>query len=503
MGNKKSSAKGEKIWNKQIFHTTQKSDFIHNMTGEGFQRLLGVYLAAAIAVIGLCAVPLAVFCDWEYWTNELGVAHYWSERFMYLSAVALMTAGILGFILLLIALMKKQVKVSKYKGLALLIGYLLLVIVSVITAEDQKIALQGFDGRYEGLLGICSYIGLFCCTVLLSQEKFRLRLMDYLVGVGVLNAIYGILQGIPAFGGTIPSYYDYFNPGGGLKMNTFMASGFVGSPQALAALLTLCIGIAAAGIAYDKNKIRRRLYFVSTLLFVAAGVLTHSLTAYIGLGVAGISLLVFEIIRLARRRAYFKGAVLQNPLGRVVVSYVSYGLVFLLVLVLGLTALTDNLSIWMDSTDRLKITIGQGLNYGKLDVFPKLWADAVDVIKDKWVLGSGPDNYASYQFDGTYVDVYAYTASDRAHNIFLQVAADSGIPAALFFLSFIGLSLVKAFRRAWAFAEKHDQWIAAGIAAALTGYVVQGLFNTSTVTVSPFFWILLGLVWTLPKKENA
>jgi O-antigen ligase len=119
-----------------------------------------------------------------------------------------------------------------------------------------------------------------------------------------------------------------------------------------------------------------------------------------------------------------------------------------------------------------------------------IWRNAVEVIPDNPVFGTGPDTF--YHALGT--ERQAESAArynlnhDRAHNIFLQIAVCMGIPALIAYLIFLGSVFIPSIKRAF----ERPALFAFG--AAALSYMIQSFFSIEGPTVMPLFWVSLGIM---------
>lgn len=118
-----------------------------------------------------------------------------------------------------------------------------------------------------------------------------------------------------------------------------------------------------------------------------------------------------------------------------------------------------------------------------------LWDRAVSVIKAKPLTGTGINTYAAAH------PRYDTTKSWRvrnyyAHNGYLQLAAETGLPGLILFLSFLSLQL------AWSFARVRTSFVPLGLLSAVTGFLIFSLIDTVLHNEQPAmaFWYLLGLL---------
>jgi O-antigen ligase len=94
-----------------------------------------------------------------------------------------------------------------------------------------------------------------------------------------------------------------------------------------------------------------------------------------------------------------------------------------------------------------------------------------------------------------------------AHNTFLQVLAELGIPGLLLFLGIVAFSLTSALRAAWAFSRSGDlrmELIARGLPVSLCGLLAADFFLSANY--SKQLWLLLGLcpaLLAMSRKEPS
>ena len=127
------------------------------------------------------------------------------------------------------------------------------------------------------------------------------------------------------------------------------------------------------------------------------------------------------------------------------------------------------------------------------------WGATIPMLKNYVFKGAGPDNFpiAFNQDDFiaklNLIDFDANIVIDKPHNMYLQIALNTGVISLLAFISicaiYIFSSLVLFSKLSFnSFREK----IGAACFISIIGYLVAGLFNDSITSVAPLFWIILG-----------
>lgn len=136
-----------------------------------------------------------------------------------------------------------------------------------------------------------------------------------------------------------------------------------------------------------------------------------------------------------------------------------------------------------------------------------IWSRSLPLILERPFIGYGPDTFpeAFPQYD--YVGKYnAYGTNnmvvDKAHNLYIQIAVNSGIIALLAYLSYF-IILIK--RTLSSIHKNNFNFVSVYQSATITGliaYFVASFFNDSTVHVSPVFWVILAMAFISTRSET-
>jgi O-antigen ligase len=134
------------------------------------------------------------------------------------------------------------------------------------------------------------------------------------------------------------------------------------------------------------------------------------------------------------------------------------------------------------------------------DARPLIYQEAVRQIVERPWTGQGPANYAivleSAESSAPGVDVV------HAHNVLLQVAAETGIPSAVLLVAFT-LSMARQVLQARSRLQAPEQDVLAGLACGLVVLVGQGFadFTLGNPTLLFLAWTVVGFLFaatTLP-----
>lgn len=140
-----------------------------------------------------------------------------------------------------------------------------------------------------------------------------------------------------------------------------------------------------------------------------------------------------------------------------------------------------------------------------------IWARTIPLLRNSIFTGYGPDTFAILFPQNDYIGkINAYGNAgmlvDKPHNMYLQIAVNTGVISLITFLILIGIYILSSIRL---FLKKHEHDFISlsGISVfiGICSYLTAGFFNDSVVSVAPVFWILLGIGFAcndLVKKES-
>lgn len=127
-----------------------------------------------------------------------------------------------------------------------------------------------------------------------------------------------------------------------------------------------------------------------------------------------------------------------------------------------------------------------------------IWDKTIPLLKDYIFFGSGADTYALVYPNGDFVDKYNNGYDNmiltKPHNMYLQIAVQTGVLSLICFLVFYLWYFISSLRIY--FKQRLDNpLVAAGFAIMLgtLGYMGSGLANDSTITITPLYWAMMGV----------
>ncbi|MHB0975694.1 MAG: O-antigen ligase family protein [Candidatus Aquicultorales bacterium] len=340
-----------------------------------------------------------------------------------------------------------------------LLVFLGLAVTSTVFSISPYTSIFGRHMRYEGLIDIFLYGGLFFLTVQhLSSKERLLKLMALLSGTAALVSIYAIFQ----FFGWDPIAW------GSAGFETSRAFATLGNPIILGGYLAVALTVSAGLSILAKNARGTAVWSAVSLLIAAALLFTLSRGAWLGAVLGVPAVLVLLGLRAEYRRKCLAAG------GALVVF------LFLGVILIVATGKATTLGARI-------LSLGNPLE-GSGGSRVEIWKSAVSMIQDRPVLGYGPDTFRmAFPEHETFpsAKLFPEALADNAHNLPLQTAATLGIPALLALAAIFGIASFQA-------ARGGVVGLAHVALAAGAAFFAQSLLNVSVIGISYWPWLLFG-----------
>jgi O-antigen ligase len=256
-------------------------------------------------------------------------------------------------------------------------------------------------------------------------------------------------------------------------------SGPIGDPNFYAQLLVLLIPLALDRAFAETRRSRRLAAWCAAALMAASVVFTFSRGGILALGVVA-------LLMLLRRPAHWKALAVLALAGALAVPFLPSGYVARLT-TLGQVGTVESTT---DASIR-----------GRTAEAGAAWAMFMDHPLTGVGLGNFSGRYQQYARD---LGIEVKRVDREPHNLFLEVAAESGLPGLFAFGALIGGAFVAVAtaRRRWRAAG----WEApAGLAYAV-GVALVGWLATSAFLHLDFarpWWLLMGVAFALPRLAAA
>jgi O-antigen ligase len=356
----------------------------------------------------------------------------------------------------LILASRTSVSWSRYKVAFGLIAAFVIWQLVVVFASGSQIYLQlfGVNGRNTGFLTYLAFSFIFVGSAIASGADFLKRLTPVVYVVGVASLAYGVIQAIDA---------DPFN-----WVNPFSpVFGFLGNPNFQSSLLGMLGAMVFAQLFVQGLKLQFKAligaYLLVTLYVIKE---TDSQQGFLVL-VLGIGVVVgLYVLQLSKR----------------------LGMAYGLLSVLGFFA----------------VLFGT-LNKGPLASL--LYKDSVTYRGDYWsagwkmtvdnpIFGVGIDSYGDwYRRSRTLAATVRRgpdTTANTAHNVFLDISSNGGIPLVAIYLALmilVGISAFKVLKR----STKFDPAFA-GLFAGWVAFQSQSVISINQIGLAIWGWVFSGLI---------
>lgn len=453
---------------KTIFNTSEKSNFILNLTAEKYSQIASVSLILPCILISLATIPC-----------ELDI-----EKISYpIISGALALCGVICMIMAVIAFIKGYIKKKRLIPVLSFGAMILWGVVSLINSYDKDVSFYGFNGRGEGLLAIIFYFCFLVTASAVSENKFKIKIFDSLTAMGIINSFWALPQ---IFIDSMPSKYDYIVSAGDVNA----CSGLSQSPLFLAMVLSLALVSTLVGSVLFEGKKRKIIYTASSVLFAFVMIFTYSLISVVGIALSVIAVTVTILIKKSPKINFLK------PVGVIVSALCA-------VLLVNSGAVCENSSyslhdgalMWFDSFNR----IGSSGNFSTkdfdventADVYSYLNSKTFEIIKKYPLVGTGEENLVYPQLHSSYNIIENSGTFDKNYNEYLYVTATRGIPSLIFFLAVLVSVIYIGFRKLK--ADKNDVCTYISMFITLCGVIIF-FIGVGNITFSPLFWIFAGIL---------
>ncbi len=474
---------------KTILGTTEKSNFILNMTPESYYSFNLKILLGFLILMPLFSIPL------EF------------AKVYSVPGMALSIMGVFAIVFVFIGFMKSETPRNLFLPAGILAAMLVWGLVSFYNSYDYSVSIFGEDGRSEGWLSILFYGSFFLLGAQLGTDDNRLKLLHGMFWMGLAECLWGLFQMLPI---GFPSYYKNLEPI--LLFNTFLPSGLTGSPVFLGFLLSVLLLSAILEAACTENKKQRIFDILCAVSFSLTAVRTQCLTGIIGTVLAFLIALIYLLVKKSGRKAAVIAVIPAILLG-MVWNYFSPSINNTNYTIENETisdgiAFYDGSVLWKDSSYRLAVSgyyvpSGSINPNGHFDIasltetYGYLWKNTLAIIKKYPLAGSGPDNLVYPQLYQSLVIPSNPNVFDRCGSYYLQTAGTMGIPMLLLFLVLMCLTLI----RGGTACKKNKNWLHTSIFLTVILALLLMIFCTGSITVTPVFWMLAGICISLCKPE--
>ena len=410
------------------------------------------------------------------------VGFYLNVPVVVAGAVGLPTGNAAAFALLLavpvvLALVVGRRPLVVTPALALMVAWLVVLVASSIAA-----AAEGSDGGPSAIAtflteGLLLY--LLVVNAVRSAETMRAVIWGLLIAGGAMGAISVWQEATHAYHQTLLGFAQVndqaFKVGDTVsgKLLRPRLSGPIGEQNRYAQVLLVLVPLAVSRIRAERHLALRSLAAALGGLILAGVVLSFSRGAAVALVVLAVAMVIVGFIRL--RHLLATGLALAVLVVAVVPEYA------LRVRSLGAADTATAQDSRADAAIRGRATENLA---------------AFATFRDRPFLGAGPGGFFRRysQEEANKLDMRFLGKNRRAHNMYLEIAADTGIVGLVAFLAIVGATLaqLRHVARLWAALGREDLVVLAqAFLLALVAYLASAAFLQ--LSYQRYFWFLLAL----------
>lgn len=353
------------------------------------------------------------------------------------------------------------------EGLAM--GYWIFSALSALCSADRLTAFWG-GPRREGLLTLTLYCGGFLLLSRYGRPRPRhLCIFAAAVSLDCLLAAFQLAGWNPL--ALYPEGMNYYDANR-LYSGEFL--GTLGNADIRAAVLTIAVPVFWTALV--KLRGRRRFWLLLPLA-LSLGTLLRSFVAGGVLGVFGGALLSLPALAADKRRRRLLAA------GVLCLLLASFPIVYLWGGQMG--------GFFYETSELLHGRWDDAFGSGRLYIWRSVWP----LVSERPWLGGGPDTLglrtdAAFTRWSEELGVTLRAAVDSAHNEYLGILINQGLPALACFLGLLGLLALQWARTA------HRDPLAALCGGAALCCCIQAFFGVSSPISTPYLWTVLGLLCT-------
>ena len=333
-------------------------------------------------------------------------------------------------------------------------------VASTLLSIDTTTSLFGYYSRvHGGLLSSLSYALLYWAYVSNMDKKSALKSVNFLIASAVLVSAYALAQ---RFGIDKDIWVQDV-------VNRVFST--LGQPNWLAAWIAAIMPLAwVLGLGQKKNKVKLYLWTGVSLVFFLVLLFTKSRSGLLGFIVADV---------------IFWSLAFKRNIKNLLVWHIS---ALVLVAALGTIWTPSVVSLINNSPPPEVAPEPGGTESG--DIRKIVWKGAIDVWKKNPIFGTGVETFA-YSYYGSRPAAHNLTSEweylyNKAHNEYLNFAANSGTLGLASYLAFIAFAI---FLFKTNIQSSKNKMINMGLVSGFSGILVTNFFGFSVVSVALLFFL--------------
>lgn len=343
--------------------------------------------------------------------------------------------------------------------------YMIWTLISCILSPNKKLAFFGSSYRKEGYIMYMIYAGFFFCALLLESKKLRKILLNIFILVTIFLII---VSRIPKFCIEHPTIF----------MNNTLEHSVFAQFNHYGYYLMMSLMCSFGLFITEKNKVLKVVNLVEYTVIGYALIFNDTFGCYLATSIVLILYCIYALVKKKDR----------------MVTLIAIGIFIILSVAItndGKNLAYENISSLGSDIKAIIIKVFNieeespeaEENFEKAGTSRMLlWKYGVEFIKERPVIGYGPDNlkekYASVS-----------VRQDRPHNLLIQLATTSGIPGMILYVTAVGIIVVRGIRD----LIKNNGSGKIFLIIAVT-YLISAMFGNSMYYTSPYYFIFLGFL---------
>ncbi len=376
-----------------------------------------------------------------------------------------------------------------YLPFLMLSAFFITLILATIFSEDIRFSIFGSPQRAGGVLNLLFFFIFVCFLAVFTDENNWKKLFNVLFAAGILISSLTVVQ----YFNILKNIFVSFEEGG--------TPSFLGNSTFLAIYMLFLSILSFTYFLQEKEKKKKMLYGALFLLFTFTILVTNARATYLGLLIGFFYFFFFYPVKNRSNEKNSNGLRRSLKTLKIIAAALVLFIVISVIFFNLFPGIAEKSSLFRIAVDRLSVKkIATDLAGTRFLV----WKIALQTVKDKPILGWGPENfYIGFEkyYDPT-VPIIKNTWWDRPHNVFLEIAASSGILSLIFYLLF----WIVLFWRLQMFKKQHgegkDVYLAHGIQAMFIGYLIALFFNFDSFPTYIISFFFIGYSFYLLSKHG-
>jgi O-antigen ligase len=353
----------------------------------------------------------------------------------------------------------------------------------------SSLTIAPYNTRIHLILVVCCAAVFFFARMLGRDRARRRRLVTWLVALGTFEALYGLVQYLTGW----QRIFGYVK-----KYNLEEATGTYINRNHFAGFLEMVIPFGVALVLYENAKLPRRVVpgRNARIKRVLGGKKLSRIGLWLLAATVMVAGLLFSLSRMGIISAVASLAVMAAFSG----VQRKLGLWF----AAGILACGIILVLWMGAGPALGRFGVISEEYASADESRwSLWRDTARLIGGHPLLGSGLGTFpvAFTRVQSTFLGRFV----NHAHNDYLEIASDLGIPAAALFFGSTGALLVRVARKAASSEVSFERAMALGCLGSMAAILLHSLtdFNLYIPANAMVFSLILGLAASISATNSG